>query len=174
MVSPLRPVGGVSATRSVVLAAVLAASLVILRLITPASPPRRKPESPAEGPLPPDFPAEPRPNPMILPPKPAAMDTPRAAIMASASMEPPVWPTLTPRLDRKLSIFWETFRKPTAQKNQISTLPLTVSLLVAFTAASTSLSSMAPAVMVRAMTHRSRTVNAENRVRDNFTARLLD
>ena len=31
--------------------------------------------------------------------------TSQTAIMASASIEPPVWPTLTPRLAIKLSIF---------------------------------------------------------------------
>ena len=45
----------------------------------------------------------------------------------------------------KLSIFWETFRKPMAQRNQISTFPVTASLLDAATWASTSASVMAKA-----------------------------
>lgn len=65
--------------------------------------------------------------------------------MASAIREPPVRPTLTPRVPRILSIFWDTFKKATAQKNQISTLPVTASALVASTWASTSASVRAKA-----------------------------
>ena len=73
------------------------------------------------------------------------MVTPRAAIMASANREPPVRPTLTPRVPKMLSIFWDTFKKATAQKNQISTFPVTASLLDAATWASTSASVRAKA-----------------------------
>ena len=58
---------------------------------------------------------------------------PLAAIIASASIEPPVCPTLIPRLDIKESIFWDTFKKAMAQRNQISTLPDAVALPIAFT-----------------------------------------
>ena len=63
----------------------------------------------------------------------------------SPSMEPPVCPTLTPMLAMKLSIFCETLRKPTAQRNQTRTFPVTASRLELLTAASTSLSSRANA-----------------------------
>ncbi len=65
--------------------------------------------------------------------------------MASAIREPPVRPTLMPRVPRMLSIFCDTFKKATAQKNQISTFPVTASLLDAATWASTSLSVRAKA-----------------------------
>ena len=52
----------------------------------------------------------------------------RVAIRTSAISEPPVCPTLTPRLARKLSIFCDTFRNATAQSSQIKTLPATASL----------------------------------------------
>ena len=45
----------------------------------------------------------------------------------------------------KLSIFWDTFKKATAHRNQISTLPVTASLLDADTWASTSASVRAKA-----------------------------
>ena len=67
------------------------------------------------------------------------------ATIASPNMEPPVCPTLTPILAMKLSIFCETLRNPTAQRNQTSTFPVTVSRLELLTAASTSLSSRANA-----------------------------
>lgn len=50
------------------------------------------------------------------------------AIIASESMEPPVCPTFRPRLDRKLSIFCDTFKKAMAHRNHTSTLPETASL----------------------------------------------
>ena len=65
--------------------------------------------------------------------------------MASAIREPPVRPTLTPMEAMKLSIFGYTFRKATAHMNQMSTLPVTASLLVAATWASTSASVRAKA-----------------------------
>lgn len=71
----------------------------------------------------------------------------RMAIIASESMEPPVCPTFRPRLDRKLSIFCDTFKKAMAHRNQISTLPETASFPEALTAASTSLSEMANALV---------------------------
>ena len=77
------------------------------------------------------------------------MVTLRIAIMASAIMEPPVWPVLTPMLARKLSIFCDTFKKLTAQRNQISTFPVTDSRLDALIWASTSLSVIARAGAVR-------------------------
>ena len=67
------------------------------------------------------------------------------ATIVSPSMEPPVCPTLTPMLAMKLSIFCETLRKPTAQRNQTRTFPVTASRLELLTAASTSLSSRANA-----------------------------
>ena len=36
---------------------------------------------------------------------------------------PPVCPTLMPRLDKKLSIFWLIFRNAMAHKNQMNTFP---------------------------------------------------
>lgn len=126
--------------------AVLTALLVIFLPAIPIRPPLKKPpDAPAElAAL--DVPAElaaPRPN--VCPANPATVETPRAAIMTSASIELPVRPTLTPRLAMKLSIFCDTFRKATAHRNQISTFPVTASLLDAATAASTSLSSRARA-----------------------------
>ena len=59
--------------------------------------------------------------------------TPYRWIMASASILPPVWPTLTPRLAMNESIFCDTFKKPIAHMNQIRTLPETVSLPTAST-----------------------------------------
>ncbi len=59
----------------------------------------------------------------------------------------------------KLSIFCETFKKATAQRNQIRTFPVTASLLDAATAASTSLSSRA-----RAGTHRAESINTASNV----------
>ena len=60
---------------------------------------------------------------------------PLAVIIASASILPPVWPTLTPRLAIKESIFCDTFRNPIAHINQISTFPETASLPTASTCA---------------------------------------
>lgn len=91
--------------------AVFTASRDTFRLTTPARPPFIGQEEPAcpgapgaPGPpaVRPPFPAKP---PTAFPVAPATMVTPRMAIMASASIEPPVWPTLTPRLAIKLSIF---------------------------------------------------------------------
>ena len=83
--------------------------------------------------------------PTTFPAMPAARETPLNATIASPSMEPPVCPTLTPMLAMKLSIFCETLRKPTAQRNQTRTFPVTASRLELLTAASTSLSSRANA-----------------------------
>ena len=71
----------------------------------------------------------------------------RMAIIASESMEPPVCPTFRPRLDRKLSIFCDTFKKAMVHRNHSSTLPETASLPEALTADSTSLSEMANALV---------------------------
>ena len=63
----------------------------------------------------------------------------------------------------KLSIFWDTFRNATAQRNQISTLPVTVSLPTALTCASTSASVTAKAGTVRAaVSRRTSTSIVEN------------
>ena len=108
------------------------------------------PEKPAE-PRSPFAPEPPLPKPPItLPVAPVATEMPLAATIASASMEPPVCPTLTPMLLIKLSIFWDTLRKATAHRNQINTFPVTSSRLVALTAASTSLSSIAKAGTAKA------------------------
>ena len=97
--------------------------------------------------MPPDEPPE---EPLRLPPNEcpaifAAADTALVAIITSDSIEPPVCPTFTPRLAMKLSIFCDTFRKATAQRNQIRTLPATVSLPEASTCACISLSVTASA-----------------------------
>ena len=143
--------------------AVFTASRDILRLTTPARPPFKGQEAPVapgaledpgEPDVPPPFRAKP---PTAFPAAPAIMVTLFMAIMASAIMEPPVWPTVTPMLARKLSIFCDTFRKPTAQRNQISTFPVTDSRLDALIWASTSLSVMAKAGTVRT-TDKARTV----------------
>ena len=52
----------------------------------------------------------------------------RAASIASASIEPPVWPTLMPRPCMKLSIFCEIFKNATAHRNQMNRFPATPSL----------------------------------------------
>lgn len=57
----------------------------------------------------------------------------------------------------KLSIFCETFRKPTAQRNQIRTFPTTASLLDAATSASTSLSEIAKTGAAKSAPSRSAT-----------------
>ena len=72
-----------------------------------------------------------------------AVVNPLAATISSAIMLPPVCPTLMPRLDRKLSIFWLIFRKAMAYRNQRNTFPAAVSLPTA----STSLSDTARTVM---------------------------
>ena len=74
-----------------------------------------------------------------------AVVSPLAATISSAIMLPPAWPTLMPRLDRKLSIFWLIFRKAMAHRNQMNTFPAAVSLPTA----STSLSDTARTVMDR-------------------------
>lgn len=77
-----------------------------------------------------------------LPRKPPPLETflteesPFAATISSVSMELPVWPTLIPRLDIKLSIFWLILRKATAQRNQMSIFPAAVSLPTDSTSAS--------------------------------------
>ena len=58
-----------------------------------------------------------------------------AAKGAAAGILPPVWPTLTPRLAIKESIFCDTLRNPIAHINQISTFPETASLPTASTCA---------------------------------------
>ena len=136
-------------TADVAVVAVLTASLVTLRLTTPARPPFKNqlpvdPEPPAALPAAPE-----RPPPKERPANPATAATPLVASIASASMEPPVWPTFTPKVAIKLSTFCDTFKNATAQRNQISTFPVTVSLLVALTCASTSASVMAKAGTVR-------------------------
>ena len=128
----------------VVCVAVLTASLVIFRLTTPARPPCRKPEDP-DAAAPARLEALSAKFPTTFPAMPAARETPLNATIASPSMEPPVCPTLTPMLAMKLSIFCETLRKPTAQRNQTRTFPVTASRLELLTAASTSLSSRANA-----------------------------
>ena len=65
-----------------------------------------------------------------------AEERPFAATINSVSMEPPVWPTLMPRLDIKLSIFWLIFRNATAHRNQMSIFPAAVSLPTDSTSAS--------------------------------------
>ena len=72
-----------------------------------------------------------------------AVVSPLAATISSAIMLPPVCPTLMPRLDKKLSIFWLIFRNAMAHRNQMNTFPAAVS----FPAACTSLSVTAKAVM---------------------------
>ena len=145
--------------------AVLTALLVMCRPAMSIKPPLKNPASPAELELPPEAPPdaeapEPRrPPPRIRPAPPVAIVTARNVTIASASIEPPVRPTLTPRLAMKLSIFCETFKKATAQRNQIRTFPVTASLLDAATAASTSLSSRA-----RAGTHRAESINTASNV----------
>jgi len=71
----------------------------------------------------------------------------RPAIRSSAIMFPPVLPTLMPSDARKESIFWDTFKKAMAHRNQTSTLPETASFPEALTADSTSLSEMANALV---------------------------
>lgn len=65
-----------------------------------------------------------------------AIVKPLAAIKSSAIMEPPVCPTLTPRLFIKLSIFWLIFRKAIAHRNQMKIFPAAASLPTASTSAS--------------------------------------
>ena len=65
-----------------------------------------------------------------MPPKappaaPAAVPIARPATISSASILPPVRPTLTPSPARKLSIFWLILRKATAHSSQIKILPAT-------------------------------------------------
>ena len=134
----------------VVCVAVLTASLVIFRLTTPARPPCRKPEEPDVAVPPARLEALSAKFPTAFPAMPAARETPLNATIASPSMEPPVCPTLTPILAMKLSIFCETLRKPTAQRNQTRTFPVTASRLELLTAASTSLSSRANAGTAKA------------------------
>ena len=65
-----------------------------------------------------------------------AVVNPLAAIMSSAIILPPVWPTLIPKLLMKLSIFWLIFKKAIAHRNQIRTFPAAVSFPTAWTSAS--------------------------------------
>ena len=117
---------------SVWVVAVRMALFVTCRLTTPASPPAMNPPGLPE----PAFTWE---EVLLWPPpkcwreKFRTAPTPLAAIMASAIMEPPVCPTLTPRLDMKESIFWDTFKKAMAHRNHTRTLPDTASLPAAST-----------------------------------------
>src|SRR5699024_2369307 len=172
---PPRPDGLVS--EGVV--AVLMALFVTFRLITPARPPLAKPAP---------NPAPPRPPPplaltwveLLLRPPPTwwlekflKPPMPLAAIMASASILPPVWPTLTPRLAMNESIFCDTFKKPIAHMNQIRTLPETASLPTASTWACTSSSEMAKAGWQNRQ-DRAATISARNKIILNlFKAPLL-
>ena len=150
------------------LVAVFTASLVIFRLTTPARPPRRKPVKPSV-PFAPDAPAPPEDRPPKIRPAPLATEeTVLAAIMTSASIEPPVWPTLTPRELIKLSIFRLTFRKATAQRNQIRTLPATASRPTAETLFSTSLSVMARAGRAQTQTRISVIMHMRIKGRSRF------
>ena len=110
--------------------AVLTALLVMCRPAIPTSPPLKNPAIPEVPDLPAILPAAvpARPAPAPCPP-PTTIVTARMAIMASASIEPPVRPTLTPSVAIKLSIFCDTFRNATAHRNQSSTFPVTASLL---------------------------------------------
>ena len=96
-----------------------------LRLTTPARPPCRKVL--LSPPLPPVLPARPALPPRPRPATPRAAAMLRAASIASASIEPPVWPTLMPRPCMKLSIDCEIFRKATAHRNQTNRFPATPS-----------------------------------------------
>ena len=129
-------------TADVLVVALVTASFVALRLAMPIRPPLKKP--PADAAAAP-LPLCPAPEPKECPMAPAIVPTPLAAINASASMEPPVCPTLTPKLAKKLSIFCEALRKPMAHKNQISTFPVTVSRPTESTCACTSASLIANA-----------------------------
>ena len=140
---------------------------VTWRLTTPARPPAMKP------PGLPGLVGEPEPvftwEELLLWPPPKCWrekfrtaPTPLAAIMASAIMEPPVWPTLTPRLAMKLSIFCDTLRKATAHRNQISTFPVTSDLLEAATCASTSASVTAKAGTHKKAASRDTSSNVKN------------
>ena len=130
------------------------ALFVTCRLTTPARPPAINPPG-----LPglPGLPGEPGPlftwEELLLWPPPKCWreklrtaPTPLAATRASAIMEPPVCPTFTPRLDMKESIFWDTFKKAMAHRNQTRTLPDTASRPAASTWACASLSEKAKAV----------------------------
>ena len=88
---------------------------------------------------------------------------PLAAIIASASILPPVWPTLTPRLAIKESIFCDTLRNPIAHINQISTFPETASLPTASTCAWTSSSEIAKAGWQNRQ-ERAATISARNKI----------
>ena len=127
------------------------ALFVTCRLTTPARPPAINP------PGLPGLPGEPGPlftwEELLLWPPPKCWreklrtaPTPLAATRASAIMEPPVCPTFTPRLDMKESIFWDTFKKAMAHRNQTRTLPDTASRPAASTWACASLSEKAKAV----------------------------
>ena len=102
--------------------AFLTALLEKLRLTTPARPPFIKPPPPPpeDAPFPPVPPA--------LPANCFAIKAPLVAMRASAIIEPPVCPTLIPSPARKLSIFWLTFKKAIAQRNQTKIFPVTASL----------------------------------------------
>ena len=105
----------------------------------PASPPDRKFPPTAVSPGEPDF-RYPLP-PLLLPPfKCMAPAKLLPAIRSSAIMFPPVFPTLMPRLAMKESIFWLTFKKAMAHRNQMKTFPVTASFPCSATACSTSAS----------------------------------
>jgi len=127
--------------------AVRMALFVTWRLTTPARPPAMNP---------PGLPGEPEPvftwEKLLWPPpkcwreKFRTAPTPLTVIMASAIMEPSVCPTLTPMLDMKESIFWDTFKNAMAHRNHTRTLPDTASRPAASTWAWASLSEKAKAV----------------------------
>lgn len=111
------------------------------RPTAPARPPERKEDWLTLFELPPILIEPPR---KLEPPATFfAVVSPLAATISSAIMLPPVCPTLMPRLDKKLSIFWLIFKKAMAHKNQMNTFPAAVS----FPTASTSLSVTAKTVM---------------------------
>ena len=107
--------------------ALLMALFVTLRLTTPERPPFKNVFPPLL------LPEDPPPPPPLPPEKDFAAPTPRIAIIASASIEPPVCPTLIPKLLIKLSIFCDTFKKAMAHKNHTNMLPVTASLPMAST-----------------------------------------
>ena len=152
--------------------AVFTALFVTFRPITPARPPLAKP-APKPPPLPPP-PAFTWVELLLCPPPKWWLEKllnplkPRAAIMASANILPPVWPTLTPRLAMKESIFCDTLRKPIAHMNQIRTLPDTASLPTASTCACTSSSVTAAKAGWQHRQARSPTMSARNRILLSF------
>ena len=82
-----------------------------------------------------DLPAE-----TLLPPPLNVLPMLLAVIRTSANIDPPVCPTFIPREDIKLSIFCDTFRNATAQRNQTKIFPVTPSLPIRVTSFCTSFS----------------------------------